>query len=429
MLLLIVVSVILILLLLNVPVAYAMLLGSAIYFITSDSFTSETLTQRTISGVESFPLLGIVFFITAGILMNYTGITSRIIRFARVVTGHLTGGLGKVNVLLSMLMGGLSGSNVADAAMQSKVLVPEMEKKGYDRGFAAAITASSSLITPIIPPGIALILYGYIGNVSIGDLFIAGIVPGILLCIMLLLFVHFKSQSRGFETEPIPKASFKEVIIASKDALLAICLPIIIIGGIRIGVFSPTEAGAVAVLYALILGFIVYREMKWRDLINAFKESIHIIAMVMIIIAAGTAFGWILTLEQIPQMLTSGATSFVENPYLFLLIVMAFLLAIGMFVEGNVLLIILTPIFIPMLSVYNIDPVHFGIFFILCMSVGTITPPIGTIMFTVCAITKVKVEHFIKEIWPLWIILVLAILLIAYIPLLSLLLPSVLAGS
>ncbi|MFB5660962.1 TRAP transporter large permease [Alteribacillus sp. HJP-4] len=424
--LLTIVVVILVLLLLNVPVAFAMMFGSGLYFLVNDSFKAETMTQRALSGVESFPLLGIVFFITAGILMNYTGITKRILRFAQVITGHMTGGLGKVNVLLSVLMGGLSGSNVADAAMQSKILVPEMVNKGYNKAFAATVTAASSLITPIIPPGIALIMYGYIGDVSIGDLFVAGIIPGLLLCVLMFIFVHFSAKKRGFEVEPIPRATLKETVAASKDALLAILLPVIIIGGIRLGAFSPTEAGAIAVLYALFLGFVVYREMKVKDFIAALKESIHIIAVVMIIIAAGTAFGWILTLEQVPQALTDMTTSSVNNPYLFLFAVMIFLLIIGMFVEGNVLLIILTPIFIPMLEAYNIDPVHFGIFFILCLSVGTITPPIGTIMFTVCAITKVKIEHFIKELWPLWIVFVVAILLVAYIPSISMLLPNVL---
>ncbi|WP_082407071.1 TRAP transporter large permease [Bacillus sp. JCM 19041] len=422
---LLVVLLILVLIVMNVPVAYAMLGGSAIYFLTNSSFTNETLTQRMISGVESFPLLGIVFFITAGVLMNYTGITKRMLTFAKIVTGHLTGGLAKVNVLLSVLMGGLSGSNVADAAMQSKILVPEMVKKGYAPGFAAALTATSSLITPILPPGIALILYGYVGNVSIGDLFIAGIIPGLMLAAFLLVYVHFAAKKRGFEQvkDPVPK--FSEVLYASKDALLAIMLPIVIIGGIRLGVFGPTEAGAIAVIYALIIGFFIYREMTFKDLLAALKESVQIIATVMIIIAAGTAFGWILTLEQIPQALTSTITESVEHPLLFLLIILIFLFVVGMFIEGNVMLIILTPIFMPMLETYGIDPVHFGIFFILCLSIGTITPPIGTIMFTTAAITKVKIEVFIKEVIPFWVLLIVLTLVIIFIPALSLWLPTI----
>lgn len=332
-----------------------------------------------------------------------------------------------MNVLLSVLMGGLSGSNVADAAMQSKIVVPEMVKKGYAPGFSAALTATSSLITPILPPGIALILYGYVGNVSIGDLFIAGIIPGFLLAAILLVYVHFAAKKRGFEQEKNPFPSFKQVAIASKDALLALLLPILIIGGIRLGMFGPTEAGAVAVLYALVIGLFIYREMTFKDVVSAAKESVQIIATVMIIIAAGTAFGWMLTLEQVPQQLASAMTTSVEQPLAFLVLLLVFLLIVGMFIEGNVMLIILTPIFMPMLETYGIDPVHFGIFFILCLSIGTITPPIGTIMFTTASITKVKIETFIKEVIPFWLLLIGLTLIIIFIPALSLWLPSVLS--
>lgn len=412
-----------VLILLNIPVAYAMIAACAFYFLTNDSVVNEILIQRMLAGVESFPLLAIVFFITAGILMNHTGITERMLTFAQLLTGHMKAGLAKVNILLSVLMGGLSGSNIADAAMQSKILVPEMTKRNYPTAFSAALTAATSLITPIIPPGIALIMYGYIGNVSIGDLFLAGIVPAGLLTALFLVLVHMIAQKRGFETSKREAAKPKEILIASKDAILAILLPVIIIGGIRFGVFSPTEAGAIAIVYALFLGFIIYRKLSGNQLYHALKESVTLTATIMIMIAAGSAFGWVLTLEQVPQTLTEYVTGLIESPTLFLLVVMIFLLLIGMFVEGNVLLIILTPIFIPMLQVYGIDPVHFGLFFILCLSVGTITPPVGTIMFTTAAITKVKIEDFLKEVWPFWLVLIIAILAVAFIPQISLWLP------
>jgi TRAP transporter, DctM subunit len=414
----------LVLIFLNIPVAYAMIASCAYYFIVNDSITKEILIQRMMSGVESFPLLAIVFFITAGILMNYTGITERMLNFAEVVTRRMTGRLAKVNVLLSLLMSGISGSNIADAAMQSKVLVPEMTKRHYPVAFSTALTAATSLITPIIPPGIALIMYGYIGNVSIGDLFLAGVLPGFLLAAVFMACVHFIAKKRGFEVEKLERAKPKEILVASKDAVLAILLPVIIIGGIRLGVFSPTEAGGIAIIYALLLGLLIYRRMKGSQLYEALKESVNLTATIMIIIAAGTAFGWILTLEQIPQQLTSAVTGYIGNPQLFFVVMMILLLLVGMFVEGNVLLIILTPIFMPMLKTLGIDPVHFGIFFILCLSVGTITPPVGTIMFATTAITKVKIEDFIKEVWPFWLVLVVVILLVAFIPGISLWLPS-----
>jgi tripartite ATP-independent transporter DctM subunit len=399
--------------------------STAVYFLFTDNFSNTVLIQRMVGGIESVPLLAIVFFVTAGILMNYTGITSRMLRFAQVLTNRLPGSLAQVNVVLSTLMGGLSGSNVADAAMQSKILVPEMEKKGYSRAFATALTASTSLITPIIPPGIALIMYGYVGNVSIGSLFLAGVLPGIVLCVSFMIYVHFYAKKHKLETENKEKITPKYFFFTFKDAILALLLPIIIIGGIRFGVFSATEAGAIAVFYALFLGLVIYREMKVQQLINALVETVHTAASILIIIAAGSAFAWVLTLEQVPQRMTGFMVNYISSPLMFFIVVLVFLLIVGMFIEGNVSIIILTPLFMPMIQQYGIDPVHFGIFFIVCISIGTLTPPLGTIMYTTCSITGTKVEEFIKSSWPFLLILIVAALLLAFIPSISLWLPSV----
>ncbi len=416
--------VLLFLFLINVPIAYALIVSTAVYFLFSDSFTMSILIQRMIGGIESVPLLAIVFFMTAGILMNYTGITSRMLKFAEVITRPLPGALAQINVVLSTLMGGLSGSNIADAAMQSKILVPEMVEKGYTKSFSTALTAATALITPIIPPGIALIMYGYVGNVSIGKLFMAGIIPGITLCVLFMIYVHFYAKKHNLETGEKKKVTLKEFLYTFKDALLALLLPLIIIGGIRFGIFSATEAGAIAVLYALVLGLVIYREMTIKQLISALLETAHTAASVLLIIAAGAAFGWVLTLEQIPQKASELMIGNVESSVLFFLVVLVFLLVAGMFVEGNVLIIILTPLFIPMLSAYGIDPVHFGIFFIICLSIGTLTPPLGTIMFTTCAITGTKIEEFVKESWPFLVLLMIAALLIAFIPAISMWMPN-----
>ncbi|WP_053362758.1 TRAP transporter large permease [Bacillus sp. FJAT-27251] len=420
----VVLSVLVLLFLLNVPISFALIVSTAVYFLFNDNFTNVVLIQRMVGGIESVPLLAIIFFITAGILMNYTGITTRMLRFAEVITRPLPGSLAQVNVILSTLMGGLSGSNIADAAMQSKVLVPEMEKKGYSRSFATVLTAGTSLITPIIPPGIALIMYGYVGNVSIGQLFMAGVLPGIVLCLIFMIYVHFYAKKHSLETEKQKRITLKEFLITFKDALLALLLPVIIIGGIRFGVFSATEAGAIAVFYALMLGLIIYREMTIKQLIKALVETVHTAASILIIIAAGSAFAWVLTLEQLPQKMTAFMVEYISSPVLFFLIVTVFLLIIGMFVEGNVSIIILTPLFMPMLQQYGIDPVHFGIFFIMCISIGTMTPPLGTIMFTTCSITKTRIEDFIKESVSFLVILIVATLLIAFIPQISLWLPQ-----
>lgn len=424
--LIVLLSTLVILFLLNVPISFALIISTAIYFLFNDSFSSMVIIQRMVGGLESVPLLAIIFFITAGILMNYTGITLRMLRFAEVITRPLPGALAQVNIVLSTLMGGLSGSNIADAAMQSKILVPEMEKKGYDKGFSTALTAATSLITPIIPPGIALIMYGYIGNVSIGKLFMAGILPGIALCLLMMIYVHIYAKKHNLETGEKKKVTLKEFLFTVKDAFLALLLPVIIIGGIRFGIFSATEAGAIAVLYALILGLVIYREMSVKQLIGALVETVHTSASILIIIAAGSAFAWVLSLEQVPQRMTEFMTGFITMPWMFFVIVMAFLLIIGMFIEGNVALIILTPLFMPMLFEFGIDPVHFGIFFIICLSIGTLTPPLGTIMFVTCSITGTKIEDFIKHSIPFLTLLIIAALLIAFIPAISLFLPTLL---
>lgn len=419
--------VLLFLFLINVPIAFAIITSTAVYFVFNDNFSITVLIQRMIGGIESVPLLAIVFFMTAGILMNYTGITYRMLKFAEVITRPLPGALAQVNIVISTMMGGLSGSNIADSAMLAKMLVPEMEKKGYSKEFSTVLTAAGSLITPIIPPGIALILYGYVGNVSIGKLFMAGIVPGLTLCLIFMIYVHFYAKKNNLETEKKEKVTLKEFLFTFKDALLAILLPVIIIGGIRLGFFSATEAGAIAVFYALILGLFVYREMTIKQLVGSLLETAHTVASVLIIIAAGSAFGWVLTLEQIPQKATEFMVANVDTSAMFFIIILIALLIAGMFVEGNVLIIILTPLFIPMLAPYGIDPVHFGIFFIVCLSIGTITPPLGTVMYTTCAITGIKVEGFVKESWPFLTLLVIVVLLIAFIPAISMWLPSILS--
>lgn len=416
----------LILFILNVPIAFAMIVSMSIYFMLSDTFTSIVLLQRMVGGMESVPLLAIIFFLAMGILMNYTGITTRMLNFAQVVTNRLPGSLAQVNVLLSTLMGGLSGSSIADSAMQSKILVPKMEEKGYSRSFSTALTASTSLITTIIPPSIGLIMFGYIGKVSIGDLFLAGILPGIGLCLSFMIYIHFYVKKKKLEIEKKPKVSREQFFLSFKDASLAILLPLIIIGGIRFGIFSATEAGAIAILYALILGLVIYREMKFKQLIKAFVETVYTASSVLIILAAGSAFAWILTLEQVPQKLTTIMVEYVPSKLLFFIVVFIFLIIVGMFIEGNITIIILTPLFMPMLPAYGIDAVHFGIFFVLTVAMGSLTPPLGTVMFTTSAITGTKIEDFIKSSIPFLILLTLFVLILAYIPAVSLWLPSIL---
>ncbi|MPM01593.1 Sialic acid TRAP transporter large permease protein SiaM [bioreactor metagenome] len=384
------------------------------------------VVQRTISGLESIPLLAVPFFVMAGVFMNYTGITSRMIRFAEVLTGHMPGGLAQTNVVLSTLMGGLSGSSLADAAMQSKILVPEMEKRGYGKAFSSAVTGASALITPIIPPGIALIIYGFVGNVSIGRLFLAGVVPGVMTCLFMMVVVHFISKRRGYLPIYEKRAGIREVFRAFREASWALFLPVVIVGGIRFGVFTPTEAGSIAILYALVLGTIVYREMTLKDLKTGLIETVTTTASIMLIIAAASSFAWILTWERVPQITANWVLTMVSSPGVFLLLINIFLLIVGMFIEGNAAMLVLIPIFMPMVQALGINDVHFGMVFIFNMAVGSLTPPMGTVMFTTCSITGAKIGDYIRESVPFYLVLLFCLLLITYIPQISLFLPNLL---
>lgn len=368
--------------------------------------------------MESISLLAIPFFVCAGIMMNYTGVTARIMNFCEILTGRMYGGLAQVNVLLSTLMGGLSGSNLADAAMEAKMLVPEMEKKGFSKEFSSVVTAASAMITPLIPPGIAMILYGCIANVSIGDLFISGIGVGLLLCVSMMILVRFVSKKRGYAPMRTTKVSGKEFVSALKPAILPLLLPIIIIGGIRIGVFTATEAGAVSIVYAVLLGFF-YREMHWADLKQGFKETVCTTSSIMLIVAAAGVFSWVLTKERIPQQLTEWIVSTIDNKYVFLLIVNIFLLIVGMFIEGNASMIILVPLLHPIAREYGINEIQFAMTYIFNNAIGALSPPMGTLMFVTCGITGCKTGRFIKEAIPFYILLFINLMLITYVPVFS----------
>lgn len=410
--------VMLVLLFFKVPVYISVLGGSAVYFLLNPKVNPIVFAQQAITGTESISLLAIPFFVCAGIFMNYTGVTKRIMSFCEVITGRMSGGLAQVNVLLSTLMGGLSGSNIADAAMEAKMLVPEMERKGFSKSFSSVVTAASSMITPLIPPGIAMILYGCIANVSIGKLFVSGIGVGTLLCVSMMLLVRFVSKKRGYLPLRSTRVTGREFGAALKPAVLPLCLPIIIIGGIRLGVFTATEAGAVAILYAAILG-LIYREMHIKDMMQGLKETVTTTASIMLIVSAASVFSWILTKERIPQQLTEWIVGSISNKYVFLIIVNIFLLIVGMFIEGNASMIVLVPLLAPVAAAYGIDEIQFAMIYIFNNAIGALSPPMGTLMFVTCSITKCKTKDFIKEAVPFYILLAINLLLLTYIPIFS----------
>ena len=343
----------LVLLFLNVPV-FASVLGACVtYFVLNPSAGLDGMLamQRVISGIQSVPMLAIPFFVAAGALMNYCGITDRMLKFCKVLTGHMYGGLGQVNIVLSTLMGGMSGSSLADAAMEAKLLVPDMRKAGYPNGYASAITAFSSMITPLIPPGIAAIIYGSVTGTSIGRLFVAGIVPAVILCVAMMIIVSKYSKKRGIPRLSEKRASGGELWEAFKPAILPLCLPIIIIGSIRLGICTPTEAGAVAIAYAVILG-IVYKEIRWDNVLTCIRETVCSTASIMLIVGAASCFSWILTWENVPQTMTTVLISVCKNKYIFLLAVNIFLLVVGMFIEATAAQIVLAPMLVPVATAF-----------------------------------------------------------------------------
>lgn len=422
------IAIMFILLLLEFPVAFAIFASTMTYFVFFSSLPLMIAVQRIGEGLGSYALLAIPFFIMAGIFMNHSGISKRLLSFSEILTGHMSGGLAQVNIVLSTLMGGLSGSNIADAAMNSKLIVPFMLQKGYSKGFSAAVTAASSLITPIIPPGIALILYGYINNVSIGRLFLAGIVPGVLMCGMMMFLVSRIAARRGYLPEREKRASLKEILYGAKDAAIAFTLPIVIIVGIRFGVFTPTEAGAIAVAFSVFIGFFVYRNMNLRKFQMGLVESVLASANVLVIIAVSYGFSKFLTWEQLPQGIAAFIAANIHSKVLFLLLVNVILIILGMFIEGNAILIVISPLLVAAAKVMGVDLVHFGIVVILNCAIGTLTPPLGTVMFTTCTIVNVPVKEFIREAIPFWIVLLLSLVLVTFVPQISLFLPELVYG-
>ena len=405
----------LVFLFMKLPVFIAILGAAVTYFFLHPELSSSILVQRILAGSQSIPLLAIPFFVCAGVFMNYTGVTKRIVNFCESIVGNIIGGIGHVTVLVATLMGGLSGSNLADAAMEAKMLVPEMRKRGFSNAFASVLVATSAIITPLIPPGIAMIIYGSIANVSIGKLFIAGIGPGLILCVALMLLVGVVSYKRGYRNSHKVDTSPKRIWTTFKGAFLPLCLPVIIIGGIRIGAFTPTEAGAVAIVYSLFLG-LVYREMKLKDIITGLKETVLTSSSIMLIIGAASAFAWVLTRERVPQYCTELFINYLNNAVVFLLIVNLFLLIVGMFIEGNAAMIILVPLLAPLAHHFGIDEIQFAMVVIFNFALGALSPPMGTLMFVTCSITKCPMGTFIKEAVPFYLLLIGCLLLLTFVP-------------
>ena len=412
----------------GMPVAFAIGIAGAFFFLQYTQQLPFTMTiQLAISQTQNFPLLAIPLFIFAANLMNETGLTQRIITLASVLTGHMRGGLAQVSVVLSTLMGGVSGSAIADAAMEARILGPGMMKKGYSKGYAAVVIAATALITPIIPPGVGLILYGTIGEVSIGRLFAAGIPVGLLMMVFLMITVSLTAKKKNYLPDR-EMASIKEVLRAFLASIWAFLFPVVLIGGIRFGWFTPAEAGAFAAVYALAIGVLFYRELTWEKFKRTLEYTVIDIGSVMLIIALSGIFGYGLAYDRIGDAFTGFMLGITENPQMLMLIMIALLITAGMFIESTAIILLFTAIFLPLARQVGIDPVHFGLVFVLVITMGLVTPPVAVSMYTVCSIMDCPVEDYVRECVPFIAAVVLVVLLIVFFPDVVLFVPNWIFG-
>lgn len=411
-------------LLLGLPIAFV-LCGSSVLALAVDGRMSLNIViQRMFSGSGSFTLLAVPFFVLAGNLMSAGGISRRLVNLCNRFLGHISGGLAMAAVVTCAFFAAISGSSAATAAAVGAIIIPEMLKNRYDRNFAAATIASSAELGVIIPPSIGLIQYGVAAEQSISDLFMAGFLPGIFICITIMAAAHVLAKKQGFI--PNEKASGAQRAAAFKEAILALLMPVIILGGIYSGFFTPTEAAVVSVFYGLVVGMFIYREIKPKDLQRIFYESVLTMATVLFIMSASTVFGWILAKEQVPQTVAHVFLSVSGSKYVFLILINIMLLVVGMFCEAGAAMVILAPLLAPIAQTLGIDLIHFGIIMMTNLAIGMMTPPVGVNLYVVCDSAKVKIEGMMRYLIVYFLILVLDLMLITFIPPLSLTLPHLL---
>ncbi|OSQ50371.1 TRAP transporter large permease [Thalassospira alkalitolerans] len=410
-----------VLLAIGAPVAFAIALAIAIY-IGGATFSIDLLPQRIFAGLDSFTILAIPLFVLAGELMNASGITSRVINLANALVGRTKAGLAQVNIWSSVIFAGLSGSAVADTSAIGRVFIPSMEKEGYPRDFAAALTAASSVIGPIIPPSIPVIIYALITtNVSVPALFLAGIIPGLLLAVALSVYVRLFA---GHYATRRPKISFAQKLRALWDGVIPLFMPVFVIGSILAGIVTPTEAASFAVFYALVVGLFVFRELKPAELPGIFANAMRDSSSILIIMGAVAAANWFMTFAGIPQAVSSFVLGYVDSPTMFLILINLMLLAVGLVLEGIAAMLVLVPILHPIAISLGIDPTHFGIVVIFNLMIGLITPPMGLCLFVADAIANVGMARMIKSIMPLFLVELMVLILITFVPQLVTFMPN-----
>ncbi|HBT38956.1 MAG: TRAP dicarboxylate transporter, DctM subunit [Thermotoga sp. 50_1627] len=419
----------LVFMLLGMPIAFAIGIAGFIWFLQHSYLPITIPIQMALSQIINFTLLAIPMFIIAGSVMNSAGVTKRLLDFASSLVGHMRGGLGQVSAVLSTLMGGVSGSSIADAAMETRMLGPEMLKRGYPRGFAVAVNVWTSLIVPIIPPGIAFILYGTIGQVSIGRLFAAGIMPGLLLMVVYMFVIHFVAKRLGLQPEREKRASSRDIARALSESIWALIFPVLLILGLRTGIFTPSEVGSFAVIYGIIVGFFIHKEMNLKQFFTeTLENALGDIGAVLAILAMSNIFSYGMVWERVPEKLASFLLGISNNPYVLMIIIMVFLIFAGLFIDATALILMTTSVLLPVARKLGIDPVHFGLIFILSAAMGNQTPPVGASMYAGCSVLGASLEEYTKASWPFLLVTIIAILLIIFFPQLSLFIPKLIFG-
>lgn len=412
------------LLLIGTPVAFC--LGAASFFtVLYLGLPPVVVFQRLNSGISVFALMAIPFFIYSGDLMVRGDIARRLVALAGALVGHLRGGLGQVNIMASLMFGGVSGSAAADASAVGGLMVPQMKKRGYDVDYAVNITVVSSIIALMIPPSHNMIIYSIAagGRLSIADLFTAGIIPGLLLALVLMGAAWWVAKKKGYQTDPFPGLAMLGQLFVS--ALPGLILIAIIFGGVRSGVFTASESSNIAVVYALLVTALVYRSLPWAEFVEATKGAVRTTSMVLLVIGCAACFGWLLAYLKVPAQLVELLQSVSDNPLVILLLMNLILLILGTFMDMSPLIVITTPIFLPVAQAFGVDPVHFGVILVLNLGIGLCTPPVGAVLFVGCAVGRISIWQAMRTIWPFYFAAFATLMLVTYIPALSLWLPSV----
>lgn len=406
----------------GIPVGFSLALTSVTMLLFMNNTNFIVISQNLLSGTDNFALMAIPFFILAGELMNEGGLSLGIIKFVKSLLGHVKGGLGYVAVVASMIFAGVSGAAVADTSAVGSVILPLMEKEGYKKDKSIALICAAGTVGPIIPPSIPMVVFGVVGGVSVTRMFLGGIIPGIIVGVLLMVAWYLMTRKENLPTSR--KATFKEILLSTKDALPSLMLPIIILGGILTGIFTPTEAGVIAAVYAFVITVFVYKRLDYKQIRNIFVKAARSTSVVMFVVAAATAIAYVVTVAQVPKLLGDILMSATSNKYAILFMINILVLMVGCVMDVSPAILILGPILLPITTKLGIDPVFFGVIFVFGLCIGLLTPPVGNVLFVGCGLSKLTLGQIVRKIWPLVIVYIIVLFLITYVPSLVMFIPN-----